>query len=184
MSAANDLLDRLAEIGATVKPVGYCLVVRAGPKPVPGELVQCLREAKAEVLAALVPVGCTPAAAEAFYRCSCSDAAWWRRHFIIRTIDRGRGGTRPHAKAAWLAWGELECRWHGLHGHRLPEWQCAGCDAPIGGLPALRLSDGNRTHIDNLDCLTRYGERWRGAATAGLKAMGINPPSEDGDRIG
>lgn len=87
-------------------------------------------------------------------------------------------------EAARLAWGELECRWHRLYGERIPEWQCAGCGEPIGGLPALRLSDGNRAHIDDLDCLICYGERWRGAATVGLRAMGINPPSEDGDRIG
>lgn len=180
MSVANDLLDRLAEVGAKVEAAGTRLIVRAGPKPVPGELVQRLRDAKAEVLAALAPAGGMPPASEASYRCDPSEAAWWRRHFIVRTIDRKLGGARSHAKAAQLAWGELQDRWHRLHGARVPEWQCAGCGEPIGGLAALPLADGNRVHLDDahgLDCVLRYGERWRGEAAAGLKALGLDPPA-------
>jgi hypothetical protein len=43
--------------------------------------------------------------------------------------------------------------------------------------------DGNRVHLDDahgLDCVIRYGERWRGAATRALVAMGLRPP-EGGD---
>jgi hypothetical protein len=53
MNAATALLDRLAEIGATIRPAGGSLVVRAGAKPVPVELVRSLRETNAELLAAL-----------------------------------------------------------------------------------------------------------------------------------
>jgi len=61
-----------------------------------------------------------------------------------------------------------------------PEWQCAGCNEPIGGLPALDLADGTRVHFDEthaLDCLFAFGERWRGDATGGLRALGLDPPA-------
>ncbi len=183
MKALDDLLDRFVEVGATVEAAGNRLIVRAGPKPIPGELVQCLREAKSEVLAALTPARRPPATAEGFHRRNLNEAAWWRRHFIIRTMDWELGGFRSHPEAERITWCELEDRWHRLNGERLPGWECAGCRAPIGGLPALDLVDGNRTH-DNLDCLIGYGKRWRGAATVGLKAMGINPPGDVGDPIG
>jgi hypothetical protein len=53
-STAQELLDRFAEIGASVLPGGEDrLVVRAGARPVPAALVRQLREVKAEILAAL-----------------------------------------------------------------------------------------------------------------------------------
>ena len=59
--------------------------------------------------------------------------------------------------------------------HRVPvpEWQCAGCGEPIGGLEALALANSHRVHFETLDCLLRYGERWRGAATHALVATGL-----------
>jgi hypothetical protein len=88
-------------------------------------------------------------------------------------------------EAKRIAWGEMQNRWHRLYGARVPEWQCAGCGAPIGGVGALLLGDGARTHFDTghgLDCLIDYGHRWRGAATRALAAMGLQPPAEDDDR--
>jgi hypothetical protein len=176
MTVARDVLDRLAEIGATVRPSGDDrLIVRAGANPIPAELVRRLREAKTEVLAALAPAANPPDSLDR----SGSERAWWHSHFTIRTIDRELGGTRSHAEAARLAWGELECRWHRLYGARLPEWRCAGCGSPIGGWRALPLGDGNRVHLDDargLDCVIAYGERWRGAAARALAAMGLDPP--------
>jgi hypothetical protein len=163
MTVATDLLDRLAAVGAMVEVTGSHLVVRAGAKPVPRDLVQRLREAKAEVLSALAP--------------AAPEAEWWRCQFAVRTIDRGLNGTRSTAEAARLAWGELECRWHRLHGAHVLEWECAGCGEPIGGLSALHLSDGSRVHFDKIDCLIRYGARWRGAARCALVAMGLHPPA-------
>jgi hypothetical protein len=161
MTGAEDLLDRLVGVGARVATAdSRRLVVRAGPQPVPGELVRQLREAKDEVLATLAP-------------------AWWRRQFAVRAIDRELGGARSREDAARLAWGELECRWHRLYGERTPEWQCAGCGEPIGGLPSLNFKDGNRVHLDRLDCPIGYGERWRGAATRALVDMGLQPPERE-----
>jgi hypothetical protein len=158
MSSAQELIYRLVEIGATIEAADARLIIRAGERPVPGELVRRIRDSKAEVLAALSP-------------------GWWRREFVVRTIDRELDGFRSHDAAARLAWGELECRWHGLHGERIAVWQCAGCGEPIGGLPALNLSDSNRVHVEKLDCLMRFGERWRGEARRALVVMGLQPPA-------
>jgi hypothetical protein len=84
----------------------------------------------------------------------------------------------PADEAAQLAWGELEIRWHRLHRARAPEWQCCGCGEPIGALAALDLADGNRVHLDKLDCLFSFGERWRNEAATGLRALGLDPPAD------
>ena len=70
----------------------------------------------------------------------------------------------------------MQVRWHRLHGERVPKWQCAGCGEPVGGLATLDLADGNRVHLNKLDCLLSYGERWRSEAAAGLEALGLDPP--------
>jgi hypothetical protein len=101
---------------------------------------------------------------------------WRARH---RAALAHWSALRPIDEAAGLAWGELENRWHKLHGARAPEWQCAGCGEPIGGRAALGLTDGNRVHFaDSLDCLFSFGKRWRQEATAGLRALGLNPPAD------
>jgi hypothetical protein len=160
MSGAVELLRRLSEIGATVNPAGDKLVVRAGARPVPAELVKHLRAAKAEVLAALTPAT------------GGRDAAWWRRELTVRTLVLGE---RSRGEAERLAFDHLVLEWHRDHGARVPEWQCAGCGKPIGGPEVLALADGNRVHFQALDCLLRYGERWRAAATAALRAFGLHP---------
>ena len=53
MSAARDLLDDLAVIGATIEPAGDRLVLRAGPTAIPARLVSRIREAKADLIATL-----------------------------------------------------------------------------------------------------------------------------------
>jgi hypothetical protein len=103
-------------------------------------------------------------------------AEWRARH---REALANWSAFRPIKEAAGLAWGELEDRWHKLHGARTPAWQCAGCGEPVGGRAALRLADGNRVHVaDSLDCLFAFGERWRREATSGLRALGLDPPAE------
>jgi hypothetical protein len=83
---------------------------------------------------------------------------------------------RPRAEAKRLAYGELILQWHRWNGRRWPPWQCAGCDAPISGAATLDLADGNRVHFDERECLTRFGGRWRGAATTGLQSFGLELP--------
>jgi hypothetical protein len=77
----------------------------------------------------------------------------------------------------------LENKWHELHGRRWPTWQCAGCDAPIGDSQALNLPDGNRVHFEPIDCLIRFGKRWRGDARKALIALGLESPGPDGDQL-
>jgi hypothetical protein len=86
-------------------------------------------------------------------------------------------GDRGWSAARRLAWGDLQNEWHLRRGQRWPVWQCAGCEAPIGGLPALDLPDGNRVHFEPIDCLIAFGKRWRDAADAALLALGLEPPA-------
>ena len=53
MSVARNLLDDLAGIGATIKPAGDRLILRAGRTAIPAALVSRVREAKADLLATL-----------------------------------------------------------------------------------------------------------------------------------
>lgn len=55
MSAARDLVDDLAVIGATIKAAGDQLILRAGLTEIPAALVSRVREAKADLLVALAP---------------------------------------------------------------------------------------------------------------------------------
>ena len=73
-----------------------------------------------------------------------------------------------------LAWGDLENEWHHLHGNRWPSWQCAGCDAPIGGSQALNLPDGNRVHLDPIDCLIRLANAGEARRAMHLSRSGSN----------
>jgi hypothetical protein len=46
----------------------------------------------------------------------------------------------------------------------------------IGGLETLNLPDGNRVHVEPIDCLIGFGQRWRSDAQAALLALGLKPP--------
>ena len=127
-----------------------------------------LRAEKAEVLAALAPVPQT------------ADAAWLHRRFAVQTIHWKLGGYRSNLDAQCIAFNELLDEFRERHGRRWPRWQCAGCDEPIGDLPALTLADENRIHFDEgSECLIRFGRGWRSDAVAGLRALGLIPdPAE------
>jgi hypothetical protein len=155
---ALSLLARAHDAGLAVAIVGDKLVVRGPQRAEP--LVRLLAVHKPAVMAALA-------------------ADWQARHCEALVYWRA---LHPADEAERLAWGELEDRWHRLHGHCVPQWQCAGCRKPIGGLPVLDLSDRKRVHFDGahgLDCLFAFGERWRGEATAGLRALRLDPPPSD-----
>jgi hypothetical protein len=106
------------------------------------------------------------------------DPAYWRDLFEERAAIRQFDGGYSRPEAERLGWGELQNRWHMTHGERVPRDLCAGCRRPIGGADALDLIDGNRVHdAAGHDCLIRWGEHWRGAATHALAAMGLPPPA-------
>lgn len=175
MTAAREVLDRLAEIGATVRPVGDHLIVRAGARPVPAQLVRRLREAKKEVLAALAPAANPPWSLDR----GGSERAWWHRHFIIRIIARELGGYRSRSDAELLAFADMILEWHRRYGAR-PDHRCAGCDAELLDFAGILVDcDGVRVLFDALrrdGCIIAYGRRWRGAAVVGLQALGLHAP--------
>ena len=160
------LLQRAQEVGLRVEPIGGKLLVR-GPKRAEA-VVTLLAEHKAEVLAALSP--------------SFVDASWWRERFAAKAVQ-WFVGDRDWDAAKRLAWGDAENDWHDLHGQRWPSWQCAGCHALLGGSQALNLPDGNRVHFEPIDCLIRFGKRWRGDARKALVAFGLEPPDPDGGHL-
>src|SRR6516162_9028043 len=138
------LLARAHEAGLAVAIASGKLVVRGPRQAEP--MVRLLAEHKPVVMAALA-------------------VDWHTRH---REALARWGALHGATEAARLAWGELLSHWHRLHGKRAPEWQCAACGQAITGLTALTLADGNRVHLDELDCLLRYGARWRNEAAVGL----------------
>ena len=162
------LLRRARDAGLAVAAEGDKLVIRGPKRAEPVALL--LIKHKPEVRAALLPAEPTPDAKHE------PASAWWRRQYLIRTSSWELSGARSESRARVIAWGELEDRWHRLHGARVPQWQCAGCGEPIGGCSALDLADGSRVHLEKLDCLLSFGERWRREATAGLRALGLDPP--------
>jgi hypothetical protein len=150
------LLHRAQEACLAVAAEGDKLVIR-GPKRAE-RVVKLLIEHKPALLATLA-----------------SAIDWRARH---REALAYWSAFHPVGEAARLAWGEMENHWHTQHGERVPHWQCAGCRKPIGGLEDLLLGDDNRVHLHKLDCLFAFGERWRGEATEGLRALGLDPPLE------
>jgi hypothetical protein len=101
----------------------------------------------------------------------------WRHLFEERAAHREYDGGYTHAEAERLAWGEMQNRWHMEHGDRVPRDLCPGCRQQLGSTEVLDLIDGTRVHFKNNECLIRYGERWRTAATRGLLGFGLKPPS-------
>jgi hypothetical protein len=53
MTALQGLIKELAAVGATLRPQGGQLLLRAGEQPVPAQLVRSLRKAKVDLLAIL-----------------------------------------------------------------------------------------------------------------------------------
>jgi hypothetical protein len=156
------LLRRARDAGLKVEAAGDKLMVR-GPKRAEA-VVKLLAQHKAEVLAVLSPAPI--------------DARRWYERFTTRAFE-WLLGDREAAKR--LAWGDLENDWHHRHGKHWPSSQCAGCDMPMSGCEALNLPDGNRVHFEPIDCLIRFGRRWRGEARAALIALGLEPSYLDGD---
>jgi hypothetical protein len=107
-----------------------------------------------------------------------SDPTWWRDHYKERSRHWEPRGRRSLREAERIAWGELQWRWHKDHGERVPPGICGGCRKPIAMTKTIPLIDGTRIHdVEGHECLISYGRRWRNAATAGLRALGLDPPA-------
>jgi hypothetical protein len=159
MAATETVTELIASVraaGGTIRRDGDAIEI-AAPAPFADDLVDRIRAAKPALLAALDdPVDWQKRHGEAL--------AYWA---VLHPAD----------EAAGLAWGEMQNRWQRLHGKRFLGAQCAGCSEAIGSGPALDVADGSRVHLDTLDCLIRYGQRWRGDASQALIAMGLPPPA-------
>jgi hypothetical protein len=98
----------------------------------------------------------------------------WREWIIGRyRAWRTRGYLR--IEALGMAWGEAECEWNLRHAKPDPD-HCAGCGERVTPGTGDRQIDGAVVHIgdpEHVDCLAIYGAQWRGAASAGLMAMGL-----------
>jgi hypothetical protein len=135
------LLHRAQEVGLRIEPMGDKLLIRGPKRAEP--VVKLLAEHKAEVLAALAPDPSTSKCGDQYEAVDATQARRWRDRLAARTVDWFHGD-RGWEDARRLAWGDVENEWHELHGQRWPSWQCAGCDAPLGGSQALNLPDGTR----------------------------------------
>ena len=156
------LLHRARHAGLRVEAAGDMLKI-TGPKRAE-PIVRLLAQHKTEILEALTP--------------NKNGTSYWLQRFTARSFEWSNG-KRDRNSARRIAWGDLENEWHHLYGRVWPAWQCAGCEKPIGGLDAVNLPDGNRVHLEPIDCLISYGWRWRGDADAALIALGLEPPAPD-----
>jgi len=128
MSAVRDILCDLAELGATLRPNGDRLILRAGPRAIPATLVGRIRQAKAELLVTLDshPAAAPDLLAPLFKPVpSASGEPDVRQPCAAR---RGRVERRPGAFVhfcsecgAWGAYGYGVS----LHASRLGRWYCA-----------------------------------------------------------
>ena len=101
MTAARELLDRLAEIGATVSRVDDRLILRAGLQPVPAALVKRAHQAKNELALAILPLK--------------AEAQFWQRRFVVLTSE-WRAGNRDRDSAKRIAWENLANEWQPSQG--------------------------------------------------------------------
>jgi hypothetical protein len=166
------LLRRAHASGLSVEAEGDRLVIR-GPRRADA-MARLLLAHKSTVMAALRTDQRLPRA-ESELRARW-DAAIWRTFYEDRAAGHQRDGGHSKAFANQLAWSEAESAWHMACGERTPRSECAGCGEPISGRRSLELPDGARVHFDEFECLIRYGDRWRDAATKALVAMGLTPP--------
>lgn len=105
-----------------------------------------------------------------------TDDAWrnWRGHLLQQYRRHGD-------RATGVVEGELMLRWHQLYGRPSVEGQCAGCGGALRRFPTLELPGGVMVHYKktNLNCLLAYGDKWQGAAAAGLVHVGIVLSADD-----
>jgi hypothetical protein len=50
-------------------------------------------------------------------------------------------------------------------------------------LAGAKSSRRQSRHFEPIDCLIRFGKRWRGDASEALVAFGLEPPSLNGDQL-
>jgi hypothetical protein len=155
------LLRRAQHAGLRLEAIGNMLKINGPKRAEP--LVRLIAEYKSKVLAVLTATENEP--------------RYWHERFTSLTFAWG-AGKRDWESARRLAWGDLQNEWHTKHGRRWPSWLCAGCEKPIGGLDSIDLADGNRVHVEPLDCMIEFGRRWRSDADSALVTFRLERPEE------
>ena len=138
MSAARDLLDDLAVIGATIEPAGDRLILRAGATAIPAPLVGRVRRAKTDLLAILAvhndrarpcvseeqeSAGHQPPQRRTAEACIVD---WLNQHPAPSTAGRCAWCGKPETPSAWVLPFGTEAATHAwLHAECWPAWHRA-----------------------------------------------------------
>jgi hypothetical protein len=110
---------------------------------------------------------------------AAADAAWWHDLFEKRVAIRGIYCGRTRESAEGLAFGDVILEWHLRYGAGPDPHRCTGCGDELAARTGLLLCDGARVHFDGVrgaNCVTAYGQKWRGAAVVALGTLGIEAP--------
>ncbi len=162
MSAAHDVLADLDLIGARLRAAGNRLILRAGPTAIPAALVRRVREAKADLLAAIA--GCTDRTALRSDENSthCGDSP--RYQTKDRTFD---------------SFDSFVVEWLNLHPAPSAPGRCAWCGLPeTPSAVVLPFGTEPGTHAWlHAECWPAWHQARRADAVATLRATG---PTLDG----
>jgi hypothetical protein len=110
---------------------------------------------------------------------AAAELAWWRDLFEKRVAIREIYRRHPRGIAEGLAFSDLVLEWHLRYGARPDPGRCSGCGDEMAPGAGLILCDGARVHLDGdrgVNCVTAYGQKWRGAAVVALRTLRIDPP--------
>jgi hypothetical protein len=163
MNIAHDLLDDLAGIGATIEPAGDRLVLRAGPIAIPSTLVGRIRQAKRELMAALVA------------RKDCAALRTdddRRREKEITALQQSEDRIFRHR-----AFEDFVIQWLNRHPAPSVPGHCAWCGSPeTVGARVVPFGTEPWTHTWlHPECWSAWHRARRIEATRALEAMGIAP---------
>lgn len=105
-----------------------------------------------------------------------ADAAGWQR-LLAAEVERAIALGRPADQVGDLAYETVITEWHAQNGAKPRPGHCVGCDAQLGpdrfiAMPGVQTCPGGAA----LGCLARFGRRWRGAAVAALRDLGVVRP--------
>ncbi len=148
MSVARNLLDDLAGIGATIKPAGDRLILRAGRTAIPAGLVSRVRKAKADLLATLAAGADRPSPRIEKHNRD-GDATlesriveWLNQHPAPSASGRCAWCGRLESPGAMVVPFGTEPGTHTwLHAECWPDWQCARRAEAATALAAMKLAD-------------------------------------------
>jgi hypothetical protein len=153
MSAARDLLDDLAVIGATIEPAGDRLLLRAGATAIPAALVSRIREAKADLIPMLTVQ---------------------RNRAQVRE-EQERLGSPPRHDAKDAISETRITKWLNQHPSPSAPGRCAWCgnrESPSAVVLPFGTEPGTHTWL-HAECWRAWQQARRADAVAALRSMGL-----------